>query len=120
MLPAALRWADFPSWGSAFFALHCCSMVHSSSGTNTVRAVIVRGAWWRGGVVREVVVLNIVFVLLAAGVIYGALVVPLYNFATRPVKAGRDIVIVVFSVIFTVVFLQILWSIHSDLHHWLG
>ena len=78
---------------------------------------VVRGAWY---VVREMIVLNIVFVLLAAGVIYGALVVPVYNFATRPVKAGRDIFIVVFSIIFTVAFLQILWSIHSDLHRWLG
>lgn len=66
------------------------------------------------------IVLNIVFVMLAAGVVYGTLVVPVYNFATRPVKAGRDIFIVIFSVIFTVVFLQILWSIHSDLRHWLG
>lgn len=66
------------------------------------------------------IVLNIVFIILAIGVVYGAFVVPLYNFVTRPVKAGRDIVIVVFSVIFTAVFLQILWSIHSDLHHWLG
>jgi hypothetical protein len=64
--------------------------------------------------------LNIVFVLLAIGVIYGAFVVPVYNFATRPVKAGRDIFIVVFSVIFTIAILQILWSIHGDLHRWLG
>jgi len=67
-----------------------------------------------------VIVLNIVFVLLAIGVIYGAFVVPVYNFIIRPVKAGRDIFIVVFSVIFTVAFLQILWSIHGDLHRWLG
>ncbi len=66
------------------------------------------------------ILLNIVFVLLAIGVIYGAFVVPVYNFATRPVKAGRDIFIVVFSVIFTVAILQILWSIHGDLHRWLG
>ena len=66
------------------------------------------------------IVLNIVFILLAIGVIYGAFIVPVYNFATRPVKAGHDIFIVVFSVIFTAVFLQILWSVHSDLYHWLG
>jgi hypothetical protein len=70
--------------------------------------------------VREMIVLNIIFVLLAIGVVYGAFVVPVYNFVTRPVKAGRDIFIVIFSVIFTAAFLQILWSIHSDLHHWLG
>lgn len=69
---------------------------------------------------RTVIILNIVFIVLAVAVVYGALVVPVYNFATRPVKAGRDIVIVIFSVIFTVVFLQILWSVHSDLRHWLG
>ncbi len=66
------------------------------------------------------IVLNIVFALLAVGVIYGAFIVPVYNFATRPVRAGRDIFIVVFSVIFTVAILQILWSILQDLHHWLG
>lgn len=66
------------------------------------------------------VILNIVFVLLAIGVVYGALIVPIYNFAIRPVKAGRDIFIVVFAVIFTGALLQILWSIHGDLHHWLG
>lgn len=69
---------------------------------------------------KSVVVLNIIFFLLAIGVIYGAFVVPIYNFAIRPVKAGRDIFIVIFSVIFTIAFLQILWSIHSDLRHWLG
>jgi hypothetical protein len=67
-----------------------------------------------------VVALNIVFVLLAIGVIYGVFIVPIYNFATRPVKAGRDIFIVIFSVIFTLAILQILWSIHGDLHNWLG
>jgi hypothetical protein len=66
------------------------------------------------------VILNIVFVLLAIGVVYGALIVPVYNFAIRPVKAGRDIFIVVFAVIFTGAMLQILWSIHGDLHRWLG
>lgn len=66
------------------------------------------------------VALNIIFALLAIGVFYGAFVVPVYNFATRPVKAGRDIFIVVFSVIFTVAILQILWSVHRDLHRWLG
>ncbi|MDQ2787765.1 MAG: hypothetical protein M3Y58_22480 [Chloroflexota bacterium] len=66
------------------------------------------------------IVLNIIFVLLAIGVVYGAFVVPVYNFIIRPVKAGRDISIVIFSVIFTVAFLQILWSILSDLHRWLG
>lgn len=66
------------------------------------------------------VILNIVFVLLAIGVIYGALIVPVYNFAIRPVKAGRDIFIVIFAVIFTAAILQILWSIHGDLRHWLG
>ncbi len=66
------------------------------------------------------VALNIIFVLLAIGVFYGAFVVPVYNFATRPVKAGRDIFIVVFSVIFTVAILQILWSVYRDLHRWLG
>gem|GEM_PF-6473149 len=66
------------------------------------------------------VVLNIVFVLLAVGVVYGAFVVPVYNFATRPVKAGRDLFIVAFSVIFTLAILQILWSIHGDLNRWLG
>ncbi len=78
--------------------------------------------WHVGVAVREriVIVLNIIFVLLAIGVVYGAFVVPVYNFIIRPVKAGRDIFIVVFSVIFTVAFLQILWSIHGDLHHWLG
>lgn len=65
-------------------------------------------------------VLNIIFVVLAIGVVYGAFVVPVYNFVTRPIKAGRDIFIVIFSVIFTLVFLQILWSIHSDLRRWLG
>jgi hypothetical protein len=65
-------------------------------------------------------VLDIVFVLLAVGVVYGALIVPIYNFAVRPVKAGRDIFIVVFAVIFTGAILQILWSVHNDLHHWLG
>ena len=73
-----------------------------------------------GGDGEAMIVLNIVFVLLAIGVIYGAFVVPVYNFATRPVKAGRDVFIVVFSVIFTVAILQILWSIHGDLHRWLG
>jgi hypothetical protein len=67
-----------------------------------------------------VIALNIVFVLLAIGVIYGVLVVPIYNFVTRPVKAGRDIFIVIFSVIFTLAILQILWSVHGDLHRWLG
>ena len=78
--------------------------------------------WHVSGAVRNilVIVLNSIFVLLAIGVIYGAFVVPVYNFIIRPVKAGRDIFIVVFSVIFTVAFLQILWSIHGDLHRWLG
>ncbi len=67
-----------------------------------------------------VIALNIVFVLLAIGVIYGVLVVPIYNFVTRPVKAGRDIFIVIFSVIFTLAILHILWSVHGDLHRWLG
>lgn len=66
------------------------------------------------------VLLNIVFALLAVGIIYGALIVPVYNFATRPVKAGRDFFIVIFAVIFTAAILQILWSIHGDLHRWLG
>jgi hypothetical protein len=65
-------------------------------------------------------ILNIIFVLLAIGVVYGALIVPIYNFAIRPVKAGRDIFIVIFAVIFTGAMLQILWSIHGDLHRWLG
>jgi hypothetical protein len=81
------------------------------------------GRAWAGIVgrrVQYVLILNIVFVLLAIGVVYGALIVPIYNFAIRPVKAGRDIFIVVFAVIFTGAMLQILWSIHSDLHRWLG
>ena len=65
-------------------------------------------------------IINIVFILLAIATVYGVLIVPVYNFATRPVKANRDILIVVFSVIFTVVILQILWSVHSDLLRWLG
>jgi len=77
-------------------------------------------AWQVAARERIVIVLNIVFVLLAIGVVYGAFVVPIYNFIVRPVKAGRDIFIVVFSVIFTVAFLQILWSVHDDLHRWLG
>lgn len=66
------------------------------------------------------VFINVLFILLAIGVVYGAFVVPVYNFATRPVKAGRDYFIVIFAVIFTVAILQILWSIHRDLHRWLG
>ncbi|MHB8647724.1 MAG: hypothetical protein ACYDAR_18235 [Thermomicrobiales bacterium] len=66
------------------------------------------------------IVLNIVFLLLAVGVIYGAFVVPIYNFATRPVKAPRDLFIVIFSILFTLTILQILWSIHGDLRRWLG
>lgn len=65
-------------------------------------------------------VINIIFILLAVGIVYGALVVPVYNFVTRPVKARRDIFIVVFAVIFTLAILQILWSIHGDLNRWLG
>jgi len=66
------------------------------------------------------VVLNIVFVLLAVAIVYGALIVPVYNFATRPTKARRDLFIVIFAVIFTLAILQILWSIHGDLDRWLG
>jgi hypothetical protein len=66
------------------------------------------------------IAVNIVFALLAVAIVYGALVVPVYNFVTRPVKAGRDIFIVVFAVIFTLAILQILWSVHGDLNRWLG
>jgi len=66
------------------------------------------------------VVLNIVFVLLAVAIVYGVLIVPVYNFATRPTKARRDLFIVIFAVIFTLAILQILWSIHRDLNRWLG
>lgn len=66
------------------------------------------------------VVLNIVFVLLAVAIVYGALIVPVYNFATRPNRARRDLFIVIFAVIFTVAILQILWSIHGDVNRWLG
>lgn len=66
------------------------------------------------------VVLNVIFVLLAVAIVYGALVVPVYNFATRPTKARRDLFIVIFAVIFTAAILQILWSIHGDLNRWLG
>lgn len=66
------------------------------------------------------IVLHVVFLLLALLVIYSVLIVPLYNFFTRPVKAMRDITVAFFSVIFTGVILQILWSIHGDLLRWLG
>ncbi len=66
------------------------------------------------------VVINIVFVVLALVVVYGVLIVPVYNFATRPVKARRDVFILIFSVIFTAVILQILWSVHGDLARWFG
>jgi hypothetical protein len=66
------------------------------------------------------VVLNIVFVLLAVAIVYGTLIVPVYNFATRPTKARRDLFIVIFAVIFTLAILQILWSIHGDVNRWLG
>ena len=66
------------------------------------------------------VVVNVVFVLLAVAIVYGALIVPVYNFATRPTRARRDVFIVIFAVIFTVAILQILWSIHGDVSRWLG
>jgi hypothetical protein len=66
------------------------------------------------------IVVNIIFALLAIVTVYGALIVPVYNFVMRPVKAGRDIFIVVFAVIFTLAILQILWSVHSDFNRWFG
>ena len=65
-------------------------------------------------------VVNAIFILLAIATVYGVLIVPVYNFVTRPVKARRDLFIVLFSVIFTFVILQILWSVNRDLHRWLG
>jgi hypothetical protein len=66
------------------------------------------------------IVVNIIFALLAIVTVYGALIVPVYNFTKRPVKAGRDIFIVVFAVIFTLAILQILWSVHGDFNRWFG
>lgn len=65
-------------------------------------------------------VISVLFMLLAGAVVYGALIVPVYHFVTRPVKARRDFFIVVFAVLFTLALLQILWSIHGDLRRWLG
>ena len=62
-----------------------------------------------------VVVIHLVFVLLALLVIYFVLVVPVYNYRSRPNRARRDVTILFFSVIFTLVLLQILWSVHSDI-----
>ncbi len=64
--------------------------------------------------------ITILFILLACAVVYGALIVPVYNFVTRPVKARRDLFIVIFAVAFTLAILQILWSVHGDLRRWLG
>lgn len=64
--------------------------------------------------------ITVLFVLLACAVVYGALIVPVYNFVTRPAKAPRDLFIVIFAVIFTLAILQILWSIYGDLRRWLG
>ncbi len=61
-----------------------------------------------------VVVVHLVFAVLALLVIYFVLIVPVYNFRSRPNPARRDVTILFFSVLFTLVLLQILWSVHND------
>lgn len=67
-----------------------------------------------------VVVVHLVFAVLALLVIYFVLVVPVYNYRSRATRARRDVTILFFSVIFTLVLLQILWSVHGDVARLVG
>ena len=72
------------------------------------------GRHMNGGMSEMTAAINILFVLLALAACYFVFVVPLYNYLARPQRAPRDAAIILFSFIFTVVILLILWSIRGD------